>query len=465
MAKLPSDPADHSAGRNTLRNIGLISGREYKSQITQRSYKVTTIIYLVIITVGAFVPTIIQYIQAHTNSQAQTKIAIIDNARGVANMNGAVLTHYIETNLNRQANQASSQSTAKNAHFVVSTETANDLKKTQSDVKNGNLNILLVIDRQANQDVSFTYYTTSSDPTDSDLAQVRNMTGQLSILDRGARQNLSPAQISSLFAQPQFTITNLQEGQNGRSVANIVTGIILAYVGVILINIAILTYGNGVALGVAEEKGGHIMEILVIAATPFQLMAGKIIGIGAAGLTQMASLVLVGVSMLAIQNPIKAALLGNTAGSLNINITGASVTMLLLILLYFILGFALYASLFAAVGALVRRQEEARTAGTPIILLFMVGYLISVSIASIPGAPNATWVTVMSYIPFWSPTLMLLRIGVGAAAWWEVLMTVALMAVTIPACTWLSARIYRAGVLMYGQRFKLGQLLKATQAA
>src|SRR5690242_17138692 len=146
---VPSEQADRPADQNTLRNIGLISGREYKNQITQRSYKVTTIIYLMVIIVGSFVPTIIQYIQAHTSSQAQTKIAIINDAGSIAGMNDAALTHYIGTSLN---GQTSSQSTAKNAHFVVSTETADDLKKTQCDVKNGNLNILLVMDRQLNQD-------------------------------------------------------------------------------------------------------------------------------------------------------------------------------------------------------------------------------------------------------------------------------------------------------------------------
>lgn len=456
---VPPEHGDRSTHQNTLRNIGLITGREYKSQVTQRSYKVVTIIYLVAITIGAFVPTIIQYIQAHTN--AQTKIAIINTAGSIAGMSDASLTHFIETSLN---GQASGQSTGKNPHFVVSTETADDLKTTEENIKNGSLNILLVMDRTASQDVGFTYYTTSSDPTDSDLTQVQSMTGQLSILDRGARQHLSADQISSLFAQPQFTITNLQQGQDTRSIADIVTGIVLAYVGTILIYIAILTYGNGVAQGVAEEKGSHIMEILVIAATPFQLMAGKIIGIGAAGLTQMALVVLVGIGMLETQMPIKAALLGNTGGGLNINITGASISMLLVLLLYFILAFALYASLYAAVGSLVSRQEEARNAGTPITLLFMVGYFVSVSIASIPDATSATWVRVMSYIPFWSPTLMPLRIAEATADWWEILLTVILMAISIPACAWLGARIYRAGILMYGQRFKLGQLLKMARA-
>jgi ABC-2 type transport system permease protein len=134
----------------------------------------------------------------------------------------------------------------------------------------------------------------------------QNVANRLSILDKAERQHLSSSQISSILAQPQFTITSLQQTQDTRSTADIVTGIILAYVGSILVYMAIMIYGNGVAQGVVEEKGSHIMEILVIAATPFQLMAGKIIGIGAAGLTQMAGLVVAGAGMLELQIPIKA---------------------------------------------------------------------------------------------------------------------------------------------------------------
>jgi ABC-2 type transport system permease protein len=452
--------SDRSAGQNTLRNVALICGREYKNQVTQKSFKVISIIYLALVIIGPFIPTIIQYIAAH-NTDAQTKIVTINNAGSVAGMSGAALTRSIETSLN---GQTSGQSAAGKPRFAVTTEMAAARNERQDDVKNGKLNILLVIERAADQDVRFTYYTTSSDPTDSNRIQVQKMAEQLSVQDRAARLHLSSEQVSSLLAQPQFTITNLQQVRDDRSVADIVTGIILAYVGVVMIFMAIMTYGAGVAQGVAEEKGSHIMEILVLAATPFQLMFGKIVGIGAAGLSQMAALVLVGIGMLAIQAPIQSALLGHATSNLNISITGASITMLLLLLLYFILAFTLYSSLYAAAGALAQRQDEARTASTPITLLFMVGYITSVSIAGVPGVPDQTWFKVMSYIPFWSPTMMLARIGAGTVAWWEIVMTVALMAITIPACAWISARIYRFGVLMYGQRFSLAQIVKLARA-
>ena len=199
------------------------------------------------------------------------------------------------------------------------------------------------------------------------------------------------------------------------------------------------------------------MEILVNAATPFQLMTGKIIGIGAAGLAQMAAFVIVGISALLIQNPIKAALSGNNSSALNLNITGSSITLLLLLLVYFILGFLLYATLFAAMGALVKRQDEVQNAIQPLTWLFMIGYFVS--FFGIYN-PDATWVKVVSYIPFWTPTTMLMRIGVGSATWWEIVLTIVIMIVSIFVCAIIAARIYRYGVLMYGQKPSMRQLFK-----
>ncbi|HEY3993716.1 MAG TPA: ABC transporter permease [Ktedonobacteraceae bacterium] len=450
-------PSERSAGqKNTLRNIVLIFQREYKNQVTRRSFMVISIIYLLAIIVGSFVPTIIQYVGAHSNSQ--TSIVLIDNAGDVAGMSGSTLTHYVTTALNGQAK-------AGNVPFAVTLAADTALKTTQNAAKNGQTNVLLVLDRAADQELRFTYYTTSSDPTDGNTVKVQTIAGQLDILDRAERQHLNTAQISSLFAHPQFTITNLQQGQNNRSTADWVSGLLLAYAGIILTFMTILIYGVSVAQGVAEEKGNLIIEILVLAATPFQLMVGKIIGIGAAGLTQMTALVAVGIGMFSLQIPIQAALLGSSPAGLQITITGTSITLLLLILLYFILAFALYSSLYAAVGALVQRQEDAQKAGMPVTMLFMVGYIISLSVVSIPGVPDSTWFKVMSYIPFWTPTMMLARIGVGTVAWWEILLTIGLMLLAFPICAWISARIYRYGILMYGQkRMKLGNLISVIRA-
>jgi ABC-2 type transport system permease protein len=441
-----------SGNQNNLRNIGLIIDREYKYRLSQRSFKISTVVILILIIIGSFVPTIVAYINSVSNSQ--TKIVVVNNAGTIAGMNNVVLQHYIDATLN---GATPGQGTSGKPAYSINTASSDTTSNLQKQVKDGTIGILLVLERTPSQDVQFTYYTNANPVGDSNITKVQGLASQLSILDRASRLGLTPDQTSKLFAQPQFSVVNVGQSQNNRSVSDIVAGYILAYAGIVLIFMSVYLYGVMVANGVAEEKGSRIMEILVNAATPFQLMTGKIIGIGSAGLTQMSAFVIVGISALLIQNPIKAALLGNNSNALNLNITGSSISLLLLLLVYFILGFLLYATLFAALGALVKRQDEVQNAVQPLTWLFMVGYFVSFfGIYS----PDATWVKVISYIPFWTPTTMLMRIGVGSATWWEIAITIVIMIVSIFVCAIIAARIYRYGVLMYGQKPSMRQLVK-----
>jgi ABC-2 type transport system permease protein len=441
-----------SGNQNNLRNIGLIIDREYKYRLSQRSFKISTVVILILIIVGSFVPTIVVYINSVSNSQ--TKIVVVNNAGTIAGMNNVALQHYIDATLN---GATPGQGTSGKPVYSISTASSDTTSNLQKQVKDGTVGILLVLERTPSQDVQFTYYTNANPVGDTNSTKVQGLASQLSILDRASRLGLTPDQTSKLFALPQFSIVNVGQSQNNRSVSDIVAGYILAYAGIVLIFMSVYLYGVMVANGVAEEKGSRIMEILVNAATPFQLMTGKIIGIGAAGLTQMSAFVIVGISALLIQNPIKAALLGNNSNALDLNITGSSISLLLLLLVYFILGFLLYATLFAALGALVKRQDEVQNAVQPLTWLFMVGYFVS--FFGIYN-PDATWVKVISYIPFWTPTTMLMRIGVGSATWWEIAITIVIMIVSIFVCAIIAARIYRYGVLMYGQKPSMRQLVK-----
>jgi ABC-2 type transport system permease protein len=445
-----------AARQQTIRNIGLIASREYKNRLMQRAFLVSTIIILVLLLIGSCVPTIIQYFASRSSSSSQTDITIINNAGNIGSLDDAALSTYISNSLN--GSTTTTRDTAGQGHFVVHMlPTTTETTSMQTAVKNGQLTTLLILDRtnDASKTLAFTTYS-RSDST-GDLSQIQNLARQLNVLDQSAHLGLTPSQTQSLFAQPAYKLINMEPNQDQRSVGDQVAGYILAYVGVILIFMSIFMYGVSVANGVAEEKGSRIMEILVNAATPLQLMAGKILGIGAAGLTQMALLVTTGIIGLLLQ-PLLKTLLGIPAtATVSINITGTSIILLLVVLLYFVLGFLLYSTIFAAVGALVKRQEEVQSAIQPITWLFMVGYIVSFAGAS---TPSALWVRIISYVPFWTPTTMLMRIGAGNVAPWEIGITVVLMLIAIVICTFISARIYRSGILMYGQKPTFLQLIK-----
>ena len=437
-----------TATLQTWRNIRLIIGREYKNQVTQRIFIIMSIILLVIVFLAAFIPTIVQFVTAGTASQ--TQVVMVNEAGPIAGLNGATLTSYIGSELN-------GTTTGSRAPYAISSQPAASLSSLHNQLKNGKLDILLVLARATNQDLRFTYDTNASATNDSNLPTIQGLTQLLTFLDTAHRLGLTSQETQRLSAAPDVTVVYTQQSQNTRPDSELTAGILLAVAGCILIFISITLYAGRVAVGVAEEKSSRVMELLLNAATPLQLMVGKIVGIGAAGLTQMACLVAVGIGALLLQSPIQAALFGSSAGGLSQYLTSVSVPFYLLFLVYFLLGFFLYATIYAGLGSMVKRQDEVQSAIVLPQILLTSGYvLIFLAVQS----PDATWVKVLSFIPFWTPTLMLVRLAAGTVYWWDIALSIVLMLVTICACAWFSVRIYRFGVLMYGQKLGFGQLLK-----
>ncbi|MBE3561615.1 MAG: ABC transporter permease [Ktedonobacteraceae bacterium] len=450
----------------TLRNIGLIIQREFKNRVERPSFMIGTVIMLVLIIIGISLPTIISYFAASSN--AQTKLAIVNNAGPVAGLNGDALTGYFNANLNGTAvpqtgspAPAQAQQPSEQPRFVITAGAPGDIPTLQKQVRSGSLSMLLVLERAENRDVRFITYTASSNRMDTTTSQLQAIAGQLSQLDKASRLGLTPEQTRSLFASPDFRVVHTAPTQDTRSEGERIVGYFLGMAGVILIFMAIFLYGVSVAQGVAEEKGHRIMEILVNAATPFQLMTGKIIGIGAAGLLQMTLLVIAGIGALLVQAPLSTALLSSRGGGFSLTMSSATLTMILLVLVYFLLGYLLFSTLFAAAGAMVSRQEEVQNTIQPLTWLFMIGYMASFFG---PAVGEATWIKVMSLVPFWTPTMMLMRLATGTVAWWEIALSVVLMLVASFFCALLAARIYRFGILMYGQKLKFSQFFKLARA-
>src|SRR5581483_613331 len=160
---------------------------------------------------------------------------------------------------------------------------------------------------------------------------------------------------------------------------------------------------------------------------------------------------------LLLQTPLQAKLFGAPVGSFTQYLIGVSIPFYLLFLVYFLLAFFLYATLYAGLGAMVKRQEEVQSTIILPQMLMLSGYLLFFFVIIFP---DAVVTKVLSYIPFWTPMLMMARIARGTVVWWEIIVTIVLMLVTICASIWFAARLYRHGVLMYGQRPGLRQLLK-----
>jgi ABC-2 type transport system permease protein len=223
---------------------------------------------------------------------------------------------------------------------------------------------------------------------------------------------------------------------------------ILGIVFVVLIFIILVIYGMWVAAGVVAEKTSRVMELMISAASARQLVLGKVAGIGAAGLTQYAFVLAPAVLALVAEDRIGMALLG-PSGSVAPSLAALSPLLLAAYVAFFVLGFTLYALIYAAAGSLVSRAEDLQVIALPLSLVAIGGYLLA--IMSLTGG-GGNLIRLASYVPFWSPFVMLTRLTIGRVEPWELVLCFGLLIATIAVTMWLAVRVYAAGVLLYGQR-------------
>ena len=262
---------------------------------------------------------------------------------------------------------------------------------------------------------------------------------QLSLASAVTDLGGDPATVAQDMASATPAVTSLEpqvERDGAPLVAGFVTGILLF--------LALMMAGNLVAQGVVEEKSSRVVELLLSTVKPWQLMAGKVLGIGAIGTLQVGLVVVAGAgSALAL------GLLETS--SLDVGATAAWA------LIWFVLGFAAYALVLAALASLVSRQEDVGSVIAPVTTLMIVPYIVGISIA--PWDPTNPLVVWMSYIPFCAPMLMPMRIALGSVEPWEIALSVGLSVAIIPLLVWLAGRVYSRAVLRSGGRMKLRDAL------
>jgi ABC-2 type transport system permease protein len=219
-----------------------------------------------------------------------------------------------------------------------------------------------------------------------------------------------------------------------------------------LLYMSIMLYGINVMRGVIEEKSSRVAEIVVSSISPSKLLAGKVIGVGGVGLTQVGLWILGALAMNKARGPILSAM-GITSAPFDLPAmswgTGA------LLIAFFVLGFVFYAAAFAAVGAMVDNEQEAQQAQMPVVLLLVASIVF---VQNILIAPDGTLATVMGILPFSAPIVMPLRLASSQVPPAQVAMALASVTIGAAVVTWLASRIYRVGILMYGKRPTLAEL-------
>ena len=221
-----------------------------------------------------------------------------------------------------------------------------------------------------------------------------------------------------------------------------------------LLYMSIFLYGQNVLRGVMEEKQTRVAEVVVSSVRATTLLAGKVLGVGAVGVTQLVLWLAGSWAIIQGRAPIMARLgLPNAPFSL----PSISPAMILLLVLYFLLGYCFYAALFAAVGAMVNSEQEAQQVQLPVALLLIS---TAVCIQPILLAPESRLAHLMSLIPFSAPVAVPLRLTLTTVPPREIALSLAILAVACYVAVWVAARIYRVGLLMYGKRPTLPELAR-----
>jgi ABC-2 type transport system permease protein len=388
--------------------IGLVARRELHTRLRSKAFIIATLVSVVILVALSIITKLV------SGSDGTVTVGVTPSTATLATPL-ATIASAVKPDVRTQ---------------IVSSEAVG-----RQEVRDGKLAGLLVGDGRQIQVV----VKTDVDPQWQNALQL--LAGQLALDQQVSSLGGDPARVNQAVAGAKVSIEALVPRSPKHS-----QQIVLGVVAGILIYVALMLSGQAVAQGVVEEKSSRVVELLLATVRPWQLMAGKVLGIGTVGLIQVAVIGLAGV------------LSGFATGSLSVPASAAVSTVTWLVV-WFVLGFVAYALAFAAVAALVSRQEDVASVVTPVMMFLIVGYVLGVSL--LPTSPDNPLVMALSLIPMFAPTLMPMRLAMGGVPVWQMIVSVGGIVVLIPVLVFLAGRIYRNAVVRSGARVRLADAWRA----
>jgi ABC-2 type transport system permease protein len=418
--------------RGVFANSWLIARREFRERVRSRLFFVSTLLLAALAVVVALTPVLIKFADRGTT----TTIAVISD--------DGDLTSSSITIIGGLLNGTPVEGQPPLYTFVPASTSLG----IADEIASGTYDGALIANRDSSGRIAFELLT--GERIGADRIQLIQV-GTLAVsINDWVRDNNTGG--GTLFQPPGFDTSSIGGGSDGSAkpiAASEYAGRrIVGVVFVVLIFITLVIYGMWVAAGVVAEKSSRVMELLISAATPGELVIGKVVGIGLAGLVQYVAILVPALATLLIQDRIAMALLGSSSG-LDLSLSALSPGLLAAYGAFWILGFTLYALIYAAAGSLVSRAEDLQVLALPLSILAIVGYVQAVMALSGGISPL---VRIASYVPFWSPFVMLTRLSVGRVEPWELVLSFGLLAASIPIVGVIAVRVYSAGVLLYGQR-------------
>jgi ABC-2 type transport system permease protein len=434
-----------AARRVAARNVGLVARREFGERVRSRAFVFSTLLLAGLAIIVALIPVAVRAVDRVT----VTRIVVVAPDRTLGDRAVSVMDGFLNAQLDATAGRA------KTFEFDRLDDQAGAVRA----VTDGRAAGAVLVGRTAAGGLDFRVVTVGALPQDrTQLLQIGAFA--VGILDWTSTR--PPG--GDPFVAPTFAVVDAggvtEGGGTAIDTAEYASRRIVGIVFVVLSFLTLVFYGLWVASGVVAEKASRVMELLISAATAPQLVVGKIAGIGLAGLTQVSLVLAPALLTLFASGRIGSALLGPDAGSVA-SLAGLSPGLIAAFVVYFVLGFALYAAMYAGAGSLLSRAEDLQIVALPLSIPAIAGYLPAVLALS---GSTSWFIRLASYVPFWSPFVMLARLAAGHVEPWELVLSLGLLIATVPLVTRLAIRVYRAGVLLYGQPPTLRTFVRAVRS-
>ena len=315
------------------------------------------------------------------------------------------------------------------------------IDELKNDVISGNAECAFVM----NSASSYTYYVNNLSMYDSNTALADTVLQEVYRINAMVQNGLTPEQAGNIMSvQIESSTETLGKDQ--------MQNFFYTYIMIFALYMVILLYGQMVATNVATEKSSRAMEVLVTSAKPTSMMFGKVLASCIAGFSQLVlvfgtAILLYNVNKEALSNPLIA------------SIFDIPIELFIYLIVFFVLGFLIYAFMFGAIGSTASKLEDINTSVMPITFLFIIAFMV-VMFSMSSGSVDNTAMLVCSYIPFTSPMAMFTRICMSTVAWYEIAISIAILIGSTVGIGVLSAKIYRVGVLLYGMPPKFSTIMK-----
>ena len=407
-------------------NVGYIARREYAALVRGRLFFVSTLVLAGLAMFVAFLPVAAKLV----DRGSLTTVAVVASDQDLADRTRGVLQSLLD---------------GSGGGFELIQGTSE--QEAVSQVLDRALDAAIVANRREDGSLAFSFHLGET----MGQQQIGNLSlgvFGVAVLDYSARNPIAG------FVQPTIDVFRAVGGGGGAGgseafdasafASRLIVGAVFGF----LIFITIVIYGMWVAQGVVAEKTSRVMELLVSAASTRQLVFGKALGIGLAGATQTTIVLVPALLVLVTEEGIARLILGQGVGFAS-SLSSLSPGLLLGFAVFYVLGFALYSLVYAAAGSLVSRPEDLQIIALPLSIVAIAGY--GMGLLALTGGITS-FIRLASYVPFWSPFVMLTRLSVGRVEPWELVLSVSLLVATIIVTSVIAVRIYAAGVLLYGQR-------------